>query len=69
VGRELARVDENRRNHMIRARLRLFDQGQMPGVQRAHGGDQRNARVVSAALASVIDAPAKFRNGPHDRNV
>ena len=43
---------------MIRARLCLFDQGQMPGVQRAHGGDQRNARVVSAALAPVTDAPA-----------
>ncbi len=50
AGRKLARIDEDREDDTPCLFLRLRDQRQMPCMQRAHGGDERDAFARSAPL-------------------
>src|SRR3546814_6459960 len=52
VGSELDWIDENRGHDMIGARPRLFNQGKMPLMQRAHGGHQRDSLPGARRAAS-----------------
>src|SRR3546814_2302854 len=52
LGSELDWIDENRGHDMIGARPRLFNQGKMPLMQRAHGGHQRDSLPGARRAAS-----------------
>ncbi len=62
---KLARVDENGCHDMVRHQLCCLDQRDMPGVQRAHGGHQRDARAACAQGKQYAAKLNKMTDGLH----
>ena len=66
---ELARVDEDRHERAVGQLAGAAHQRQMPGVQGAHGGNERDLEAVVAPLgnhaAQIGDAAHDLKLGGH----